>query len=259
MFTRSITILFLLINMAACQQSKPASSNSTKDMTEKKPTSDKVFVMPVRKIKAGTSIEAFTTARDAYVAKLEAEKGTLTDREIQPFFDFTYSGLPLDSVYVGLTSFENPQVFKAIGDKTGKMPEAAAFFSTFDFIAFEVLQPLDAGLDINLAELAPKGSGNVWEIAIRDISKYENFNQADYEAKRDAYLKILSEQEGFVREIQWKSISDPNVVVGMTIYQNASAVQSINSNQEFIKAYQATGFIQNYPPNKFGMISNVLK
>lgn len=176
---------------------------------------------------------------------------------MQPFFDFTYSKMPLDSIYIGFTSFQNQKIFKEIGDKTNG-EEAKKFFSTFDFLAFEVMQPLD-GEVVNLAELAKKGSGQVWEIAMRDISKYENFDQADYEKKRDAFLEVLSKQEGFVREIQWKSVSDPNVVIGMTIYRDSQAVQDINNNQEFVDASKATKFVEDYPPNKFGMISNVLK
>lgn len=242
-------LLTSIFGMTACDTEEPGPAVSTAS----------VFVMPIRKVKSGVAIEDFKAKRDAYVATLEAEEGTLTDREMQPFFDFTFSGLPLDSLYVGLTSFENQEVFNQIGEATGSTDEANAFFSTFDFVAFEVLQPLDSTLVVDLADLAPLGSNQVWEIAIRDISEYPTFDQADYESKRDAYLAILAQQDGFLREIQWKSISNPNVVVGMTIYRDAAAVQTINSDQAFIDAYTATGFLQAYPPNKFGMISNVLK
>lgn len=259
-----ITILFVF-TLVACgggttsdsDTDSTATSDDSSQTVIEEVVAENVFVMPIRKVKAGVSIEDFKAARDAYVALLEAEEGTLSDREMQPFFDFTYSGMALDSIYVGFTSFQNFEIFKAIGDKTNG-PEAEKFFGTFDFLAFEVMQPLN-GEVIDLATLAPKGSEQVWEIAMRDISKYENFDQADYEQKRDAYLEILAQQKGFVKEIQWQSVSDPNVVIGMTIYENGQAVQDINSNQDFIDAYKATGFIDDYPPNKFGMISNVLK
>ncbi|MEM6724810.1 MAG: hypothetical protein AAF598_12275 [Bacteroidota bacterium] len=247
-----LLISFSFFGMSACQE----------DETTNEPDSvstSNVFVMPVRRVKTSQDIEAFKATRDAYVATLEAEAGTITDREIQPFFDFIFSGQPLDSVFVGITSFTDFETFQAIGDATGSTPEANAFFSTFDFLAFEVLQPLDPNLKVDLAELAPLGSNQVWEIAIRDISQYATFDQADYEQRRDDYLEILAAQNGFLREIQWQSISNPNVVVGMTIYRDAAAVQAINSDQTFIDAYTATGFLQNYPPNVFGSISTVLK
>ena len=67
-------------------------------------STDNVFVLPIRRLKAGQDIADFKAKRDAYVALLEAEAGTLTDREFQPFFEFTNSDLPVDSVFVGLTS-----------------------------------------------------------------------------------------------------------------------------------------------------------
>ncbi len=253
------SILFLsILSFMACAQDDEQIMEPEQAETEKV-AAENVFVLPIRKVKAGLSIDEFTSARDAYVALLEEQEGTLTDREIQPFFDFTFSGLPLDSLYIGLTSFQNQSIFNGIGEATNNSTEATNFFSKFDFIAFEVLQPLDASEIVDLSLLAPLGSNEVWEIAIRDISEYTSFDQTDYESKRDAYLAILAAQDGFIREIQWQSISNPNVVVGMTIYRDAQAVQDINNDQAFIDAYTATGFLQNYPPNKFGMISNVLK
>ena len=48
-------------------------------------STDNVFVLPIRKLKPGQDLEDFQTKRDAYVALLEAETGTITDREFQPF------------------------------------------------------------------------------------------------------------------------------------------------------------------------------
>lgn len=250
----SITLIIglVVLSLSACSSDDATTSNAELIST------DNVFVMPIRRIKDGFTVEQFENTRDAYVALLEAEQGTLTDREIQPFFDFAFSSNDLDRVYTGITSFVDFPTFQTIGN-TVSGDVADAFFNTFDFISFQVLQPLDTNQIVNLATLAPLGSNQVWEIAVRDTSLYENFDQSDYETRRDAYLDILAAQEGFIEEIQWQSISDPNVVVGMTIYENAEAVQNINANTDFINAYTETGFLEFYPPNVFGMISNVLK
>lgn len=221
-------------------------------------STDNVFVMPIRRVKAGQSINDFVTKRDAYVALLEAEDGTITDREVQPFFEFTNSGLPVDSVFVGLTSFRDFPTFQQIGNNTSGTV-ANDFFATFDFIAFEVLQPLDSTEVIDLSTLAPSGSNQVWEIAVRDLSQYPNFNQQDYETKRDAYLNVLGAQTASIQEIQWKSVSNPDIVVGMTIYTNAADYQTLNGDQNFINDYLATNFLQDYPINVYGAIHNVLK
>ena len=226
--------------------------------TEPSIDTDNVFVMPIRKVKSGQDIADFKTKRDAYIALLEKEEGTLTDREFQPFFEFTNSGLPVDSVFVGLTSFSDFTTFQQIGTATSG-DIADDFFATFDFITFQVLQPLDPTELVNLNDFANLGTGQVWETAVRDLSQYENFDQTDYETKRDAYLAVLAAQNNFVREIQWTSISDPNIVVGMTIYKDAQSYAAVNANQDFIDAYLATGFLQSYPINVYGAIHNPLK
>ncbi len=250
-FTIFSLVVVLILGCSSC--------NDDETPVENPVGTDNVFAMPIRKIKPGVSIDEFKAARDAYVATLEAEEGTLADREIQPFFEFTGSGLALDSVFVGFTSFKNNDIFGEIGTATGSTPEANEFFSKFDFLAFQVLQPLDGTEVVDLSDFANLGSGQVWEIAVRDLSQYTSFDQADYEAKRDAYLAVLAAQSNFVREVQWKSISDPNVVVGMTVYKDAQSYQAVNSDQDFINDYLATGFLQNYPINVYGAIHNVLK
>ncbi len=253
------TFLMCLITFSSCSSDDDGTtSTDTNDTNTTEVSKDNVFVMPIRKVKSGQSIEDFKTKRDAYVALLEAPEGTITDREFQPFFEFTNSGLAVDSVFVGLTSFKDFATFQAIGGGIDQSV-ANAFFSTFDFIAFEVLQPLDENEIVDLADFANKGTGQVWEVAVRDLSKYDDFDQADYESKRDAYLAVLAAQNNFVREVQWKSLSNENIVVGMTIYKDAASYQAVNQDQSFIEAYLATGFLQKYPINVYGAIHNVLK
>ena len=247
-------LLLAILDLTSCEKEDEQTPMETEMVS-----TENVFVMPIRQIKADQDIEDFKAKRDAYVATLEAEEGTLTDREFQPFFEFTGSGLDLSRVFVGLTSFQDNDIFNQIGTATGSTAEANAFFSTFDFITFQVLQPLDSEEIVDLADFANLGSDQVWEVAVRDLSQYDNLDMADYESKRDDYLAVLAAQDNFVREVQWKSISDPNIVVGMTVYKDAASYQSVNQDQAFIDAYLATGFLQNYPINVYGAIHNVLK
>ncbi|RMG22425.1 MAG: hypothetical protein D6730_16385, partial [Bacteroidetes bacterium] len=219
---------------------------------------DDVFELAVRKINSGVSINDFTTARDAFVARLMAQDGTSNDREVQPFFDFSNS-LPLDSIYIGMTQYEDVNTYTTLGTEAQNWAEAAPFLSSFTPLAFEALQPLEAYKPVNLAELAPLGSDNVLEIAVRDLSAYQNFNQADYETKRDAFLTALAQQNGFVREVQWQSVTNSNVVVGMTVYQNQTAAVTILSDTNFTGSSAVTDFLGTYPPNTVATINNVLK
>lgn len=226
------------------------------DVTEDK--NDDVFELAVRKINSGVTISDFTTARDAFVTELMKQNGTSNDREFQPFFDFSQS-LPLESVYIGMTQYEDLATYQSIGQTLGTATTATNFFSKFTPLSFEALQPLDEYKPIDLSTLAPKNSGRVLEIAIRDLSLYSNFNQADYEAKRDAFLNALKQQSGFVQEVQWKSVTNPNVVVGMTVYASQSAAVGILSDANFTNSSAVVNFLGTYPPNKVATINSVLK
>lgn len=220
--------------------------------------SDDVFELAVRKMNSGVSINDFTTSRDAFVTELMNQNGTSNDREFQPFFDFSQS-LPLDSVYIGMTQYKDLATYQSIGQTLGTTSVATNFFSKFTPLAFEALQPLDEYKPVDLRTLAPKNSGRVLEIAVRDLSLYSNLNQADYEAKRDAFLAALKQQNGFVQEVQWKSVTNPNVVVGMTVYASQSAAVGILSDTNFTNSTAVMDFLGTYPPNKVATINSVLK
>ena len=88
--------------------------------------------------------------------------------------------------------------------------------------------------------------GQILEVAARDLSMYENFDGEDYETRLSAFLDALSKQPGFVAEYQWVSVLDPNIVVGMTVYESADAFAAIAQDQEFVD--QLMPFINDYPP-----------
>ncbi|MEZ4911578.1 MAG: hypothetical protein R2774_12045 [Saprospiraceae bacterium] len=241
-------LVFSLFAMQSCDKDD--------DVTEDK--NDDVFELAIRKINTGVSINDFTTARDAFVTELMKQNGTSNDREVQPFFDFSQS-LPLDSVYIGMTQYKDLATYQSIGQTLGTTSVATNFFTKFTPLAFEALQPLDEYKPVDLGALAPKSSGRVLEIAVRDLSLYSNFNQADYEAKRDAFLAALKQQNGFVQEVQWKSVTNPNVVVGMTVYESQTAAATILSNVNFVTSSAVVNFLGSYPPNKVATINTVLK
>lgn len=219
---------------------------------------DDVFELAVRRVNDGVNIVDFTTARDAFVAELMAQEGTSNDREFQPFFDFSQS-LPLDSVYIGMTQYRDLATYQSIGQTLGSSAVAGNFFSQFTPLAFEALQALEGYRPVDLADLAPMGSGQVLEIAVRNLSAYPNFNQADYEAKRDAFIAALEQQDGFVREVQWQSLTNANVVVGMTVYASQQAAVGILSDANFTGSAAVTDFLGTYPPNTVATINTVLK
>lgn len=249
-------LLFALLFVAGIFIS---SCDKDEDVNTNPDLSDDVFELAVRRINPGVSIAEFEAARDTFVAKLIAEEGTSNDREVQPFFDFLNMGIALDSIYIGMTQYESLETYNALGQSLFSIPEAQAFLSTFSPLVFEALQPIEGYEPVELSAIAPLGTGQVLEIAIRDLSSYDNFDQADYEAKRDVFLDKLSAQNGFLREIQWKSAINDGIVVGMTVYESQQAVIGINSDTTFANSPEVVNFIANYPPNVFGTLNTILK
>ena len=88
--------------------------------------------------------------------------------------------------------------------------------------------------------------GQILEVAARNLSLYEAFDAADYETRLSAFLDALSQQPDFVAEYQWVSVLDPNIVVGMTVYESAEAFGAIAQDQAFMG--QMSSFISDYPP-----------
>ena len=235
------------------------SCNDDDDTSSPTDDTDDVFELAVRRINSGVSIKDFTNARDAFVAKLVEQEGAFNDREVQPFLDYLGSGLPLDSVYIGMTQYEDLETYNSLAQSLSTIPEAQTFIGTFSPIIFEALRPIEGYIPVDLSKVAPLGTGQVWEIAIRDLNSYPNFNQADYEAKRDAFVEKLAEQNGTLREIQWESAINPGIVVGMTIYESQAAVIAINSDTTFTNSPESVEFIGAYPPTVFGTLNTVLK
>lgn len=208
---------------------------------------DDVVELAVRRLNDGQNVSEFEAARDAFVAELKAQPGVGTDREFAAFFDFATSAAPDPVVFVGMTQYDNLDAFAAAGEALGTSPEAGAFFATFTPEAFTALRPLEAGTEVNLAGIASV-SGQVLEVAVRDLSAYESFDQAAYETARDEFLTLLSSQPGFVAEYQWVSVLDPNIVVGMTVYESQEAFFGVLGNESFVNDPATAAFLFGYPP-----------
>ncbi|MCB9603054.1 MAG: antibiotic biosynthesis monooxygenase [Sandaracinus sp.] len=217
------------------------------DDTPEERDSEPVIELAVRRLDDGQDIAEFEAARDAFVARLRERDGVEVDRELRAFFDFGSQAAPTAPVFVGMTQYATSEAFGAAGEALGSSPEAAAFFATFTPEAFTALRPLDAAQPVDLAAIADQ-PGQVLEIAVRDLSAYEGFDQAAYEAARDGFLALLRDQPGFVAEYQWVSVLDPNTVVGMTVYESQEAFFGVLGNERFVDDPATAAFLFGYPP-----------
>ncbi|MEM7798019.1 MAG: hypothetical protein AAF633_02415 [Chloroflexota bacterium] len=206
------------------------------------------YTGPVAEIairRVATDLPAFVAAREAYIDILQSQDGFNSDREFRAFLDFSTFGAPEPAVYIGMTEYESLDAFQSASGAAGSTDEAAAFFSSFDLTIFGALRPVNPEDRYRLADLG-SAPGRVIEVAARDLSTYEEFDQVDYESKRDIFLEVLSQQTGFVAEYQWVSMLDENIVVGMTVYENVAAYVAINSS-DFVNTAEYSNFVASYP------------
>lgn len=231
---------------SATTSTNAATSNSGTVADDGDRTND-VVELAVRRLGADQDLGEFEQARDTFVGVLRAQDGVGTDREFEAFFDFGTQNAPEPPVFVGMTQYDSLEVFGAVGDRLGGSAEAGAFFSTFTPEAFTALRPLEPGAEVDLASIA-SGSGQVLEVAVRDLSAYDDFDQTQYEGARDAFLALLSQQPGFVAEYQWVSALDPNIVVGMTVYASMEAFFGVLSDDAFVGAPETGAFLFGYAP-----------
>jgi hypothetical protein len=245
-FFKAILGMMLAFAVLSCKKDETTPVDKTDDVVE----------IAIRQVKTGQT-NAFTGARTNFINLLTKETGVSNDREYKSFFHYNPAQDQSREVYVGMTQYENLATFQAAGQKLGTSAEAGAFFSTFDALTYTVLKPAKVGTVVDLTKVA--SSGQVLEIAVRDFSKYPNFNKADYEAKRDAFLAELAKQPARVAEFQWVSALDPNIAIGMTVYTNQQAFLQLANDATFANNPAVGAFLGTYPPTNYGEVCTVVK
>lgn len=232
---------------------------SCKKNDDATPTVDKtddVVEIAIRQVKTGQE-SGFPSARTNFINLLTKESGVFNDREYKSFYHYNPKQDSIREVFVGMTQYEDLATFQAVGKKLGNSAEAGTFFSTFDALTYTVLKPVKSGTVVDLTKVA--SSGQILEIAVRDFSKYPNFNKSDYEAKRDAFLSELAKQPARVAEFQWVSALDPNIAVGMTVYTSQQAFLQLASDPVFNSNPAVVAFLGTYPPTNYGEVCSIVK
>lgn len=238
----------------------PKSSNYNPNATESDGNctfdkTDDIVELAIRQVKTGQESE-FLTTRSNFINLLTQESYVYNDREYQSFYHFNPAQDPNRDVFVGMTQYEDLETFQEVGNKLGTSSEAANFFGTFDALTFTALKPLVPGTKVDLSTVA---TGNqILEIAVRDLSLYPNFDAADYEAKKDAFLAKLASQPATVKEYQWVSVLNPNIVVGMTVYQDQNSFFQLSNDPAFMGDPDVQAFFGTYPPNMGGEVNTVI-
>lgn len=260
-----VALLFVgTLSFQSCTEegcTDPKASNYNPDAKDDDGTctfdkTDDIVEIAIRQVKNGQDA-AFVTARENFINLLKQQEYVYNDREYASFYHFNPAQDTARAVFIGMTQYEDLETFQNVGNTLGGTAEAGAFFSTFDALVFTAMKPKVAGTAVDLSKLAT--SGQVLEVAVRNLSQYPNFNQADYDAKLQAFLDVLTQQPGRVAEYQWVSVLDPNIVVGMTVYESQQAFFTIASDPAFNSNPAVGAFFASYPPNMGGEVSTVVK
>lgn len=90
-----------------------------------------VLEVAVRRVKPGQEA-AFQASRKAFVNWLDQQEGVAGSWEFK-----VVGGKDIDDLTVGMSVYESQEAFQAIAQKAQSMPEAGAYFATFDPVALQ--------------------------------------------------------------------------------------------------------------------------
>ena len=195
-----------------------------------------------------------------FINNLKQEKAYVDSREFKSIFSVapynTTTGLPYDKVFFGLNQFESQTEFNTLFQQYSTNPPQV-FLDLLP--TFTDIIPNNASVVVKKYRNTPNidvknflSAGQILEIAIRDVSGFSNFN--DFDTKRAAFVDLLKQQDGFVKELEYRS-EDGKYYVGMTIYENIQKFQTIATNPAVMQSAVAGALFSSYPPdvNQFGL------
>lgn len=90
-----------------------------------------VLELAIRRVKPGQKA-AFDSSRTGFVNWLNKQEGVVGSWELK-----VVGGKDTEGLTVGISVYENQNVFQAIASKVQQLPEAGAYFSTFDPVALQ--------------------------------------------------------------------------------------------------------------------------
>ncbi len=204
---------------------------------------DDVMEVSVRRLADGKAAADFESARDAYLDLLQDERSVLVHRELEAVVDLDAGVPPAPAVYVGLTQFETLEDFDSVNAELGDTSEADAFFGQFSAEVFTAVQPLFENEVLDLEGLAT--GGEVVEVAVRDLSTYDSFDEDAFDAAEEAYLTELLQQPGFVQEYRYVSVTDDALVVSLVVFEDQATYEAATG--KVVKGKKGTAFLTDYP------------
>lgn len=200
-----------------------------------------VFEIAVRRIVDAENWTILNAELNAMISEMD---GFVGSREYNTFF-----GIPEiqegEMYAVSISEWESLDAYMAVATDESLMQDATvlAYFETIESVQNVVVQPFVKGEELTLDDLAE--SGQVLELAIRDISGYED--PVDFIRTIRGFTHQLTSLDGVVREFEWMSV-DGQYFVGMTQYESMDAFMAASANEALLTHPVTAAVFMQYPP-----------
>lgn len=197
-----------------------------------------VFEIAIRRI---IDPENFAILNAQLNEMLQGMDGFVAVREYTTFF-----GIPEiaegEMYAVSISEWESLEAYMTTAALL-ENPTVVAYFETIESVQNVVVQPFVKGEELHVENLAQPGQ--VLELAIRDISQYED--PIDFLRAIRGFTHQLTMLDGVVREYEWLSV-DGQYFVGMTQYESMEAFGAASQNEMLLSHPVTAAIFGQYPP-----------
>jgi hypothetical protein len=231
-------VLLMMAVFTGCKTDGEATlTNEEATLTNEEDTdmaAGKIMDIVVRQVKDG-QMDEFVATRTAFVEILNAQPGVVAYAEFKSVSSFgpDFAPVAVDDVYVGMVVYESAEASQKADEVLMGLPEAGAFFETFDMLALQRVEPQD-GNPIELNKIAAE-PGQCIELPIRNI-----FDQEGFEKYLPTVASILSDSKGFIGYRELESTSD-GTTVGMLSWESLDSISAADpvffSNPDALKFF----------------------
>lgn len=162
-----------------------------------------MFEIAINQSKEGLH-PTFVDTRAKFVEVLGKEDATLNEGKWTPFFAVNPE-FDLERILIGMTHWNSMEEFGEAASRLMPQQEAIDYFSSFDSVAYALLQPID-GEDFDMDTI--KEDGLVVEFAIRKGKTPDAFGE-----KRETFFNSLNAHDGyrFAREFNVYKLSEEGI------------------------------------------------
>lgn len=199
-----------------------------------------VFEVVIREV---VDAETFNELQPQLIEASQAVEGFVGNLEYTAFVNFTGELDENIPVIVEIVEYESIDAYNASLENAGITDLLEAYNASAPLIADVVVEPFVKGEAISLDDFPD--AGEVLEVAIRDLSSYED--PVDFIRTIQGFTDALGREEGVLREYQWIS-TDGATFVGMTRYASAEAFAAVSQSETIFAMPNTQYAFATYPP-----------